>query len=106
MDALHTQVQTAHTILQVGGGDFVMFVKGNQSGLLEQASQPAAFGFRISLGFRISGFQGCGLVPLRHPELSAALPRLSVGADFHFPTLSFTLCRNRVQRPMPIFSGS
>jgi hypothetical protein len=37
MDALHTQVQTAHTIVQEGGGDFVMFVKGNQSGLLEQA---------------------------------------------------------------------
>lgn len=37
MDALHTQVQTAHTVVQEGGGDFVLFVKGNQSGLLEQA---------------------------------------------------------------------
>jgi hypothetical protein len=37
MDALHTQVQTARTIVQEGGGDFVFFVKGNQSGLLAQA---------------------------------------------------------------------
>ena len=37
MDALHTQTQTAHTIVQEGGGDFVLFVKGNQPGLLEQA---------------------------------------------------------------------
>jgi hypothetical protein len=37
MDALHTQVKTAHSIVQEGGGDFVLFVKGNQSGLLAQA---------------------------------------------------------------------
>lgn len=37
MDALHTQVQTAHGIVQEGGGDFVLFVKGNQAGLLKQA---------------------------------------------------------------------
>ena len=37
MDALHTQVKTAHTIVQEGGGDFVLFVKGNQAGLLKQA---------------------------------------------------------------------
>ena len=37
MDALHTQVQTARTIVQEGGGNFVLFVKGNQSGLLDQA---------------------------------------------------------------------
>ena len=37
MDALHTQVQTARTIVQEGGGHFVLFVKGNQSGLLDQA---------------------------------------------------------------------
>jgi hypothetical protein len=37
MDALHTQVKTGHAIVQERGGDFVMFVKGNQSGLLEQA---------------------------------------------------------------------
>ena len=37
MDALHTQVQTARAIVQEGGGDFVFFVKGNQSGLLAQA---------------------------------------------------------------------
>jgi hypothetical protein len=37
MDALHTQVETARTIVQEGGGDYVLFVKGNQEGLLEQA---------------------------------------------------------------------
>jgi hypothetical protein len=37
MDALHTQVQTGHSIVQEGGGDFVLFVKGNQAGLLKQA---------------------------------------------------------------------
>lgn len=37
MDALHTQTQTARTIVQEGGGDFVLFVKGNQAGLLKQA---------------------------------------------------------------------
>jgi hypothetical protein len=37
MDALHTQVQTAHAIVQEGGGDYVLFVKGNQPGLLQQA---------------------------------------------------------------------
>jgi hypothetical protein len=37
MDALHTQVQTARAIVQEGGGDFVQFVNGNQSGLLDQA---------------------------------------------------------------------
>jgi hypothetical protein len=45
MDALHTQVQTARAIVQEGGGDFVLFVKGNQSGLLQQAQHflPEAF---------------------------------------------------------------
>jgi hypothetical protein len=37
MDALHTQAQTARAIVQERGGDFVLFVKGNQSGLLKQA---------------------------------------------------------------------
>jgi hypothetical protein len=37
MDALHTQVQTAHVIVQEGGGDYVFFVKGNQPNLLKQA---------------------------------------------------------------------
>jgi len=37
MDALHTQRQTARCIVQEGGGDFVLFVKGNQAGLLHQA---------------------------------------------------------------------
>ena len=37
MDALHTQVETARTIVQRKGGDYVLIVKGNQSGLLAQA---------------------------------------------------------------------
>ena len=37
MDALHTQVKTARSVVQEGGGDFVLFVKGNQPGLLTQA---------------------------------------------------------------------
>jgi hypothetical protein len=37
MDALNTQRQTARSIVQEGGGDFVLFVKGNQAGLLAQA---------------------------------------------------------------------
>jgi len=30
MDALHTQVQTAHTIVREGGGDVVLVLKGDQ----------------------------------------------------------------------------
>ena len=37
MDALHSQVKTAHSIVQEGGGDFALFIKGNQPGLLAQA---------------------------------------------------------------------
>jgi len=37
MDALHTQEKTARAIVQEGGGDYVLFVKGNQAGLLQQA---------------------------------------------------------------------
>lgn len=37
MDALHTQVATARAIVQEGGGDYVLVVKGNQAGLLTQA---------------------------------------------------------------------
>lgn len=38
MDAMHTQVETAKGIVQEGGGDFVLFVKGNQETLQKQAS--------------------------------------------------------------------
>jgi Domain of unknown function (DUF4338)/DDE_Tnp_1-associated/Transposase DDE domain len=38
MDALHTQVETARGVVQEGGGDFVLFVKGNQETLQKQAS--------------------------------------------------------------------
>lgn len=37
MDALHTQMETAKGIVQEGGGDFVLFVKGNQETLQKQA---------------------------------------------------------------------
>jgi len=37
LDALHTQVQTARAIVQEGGGDYVLVVKGNQPNLLQQA---------------------------------------------------------------------
>jgi hypothetical protein len=37
MDALHTQVETGRAIVQDRGGHFVLFVKGNQPGLLKQA---------------------------------------------------------------------
>jgi hypothetical protein len=37
MDALHTQVRTAGSIVQEGGGDFVLVAKGNQKTLLSQA---------------------------------------------------------------------
>lgn len=45
MDALHPQQKTARAIVQEGGGDFVLFVKANQSGLLTQARHflPEAF---------------------------------------------------------------
>lgn len=38
MDAMHTQVETAKGIVQEGGGDYVLFVKGNQETLQNQAS--------------------------------------------------------------------
>lgn len=39
MDALHTQVETARSIVQRGGGDYVLVVKANQLDLKRQASQ-------------------------------------------------------------------
>jgi len=45
MDALHSQVKTAHSIVQESGGDFALFVKGEQPALLAQARHflPAGF---------------------------------------------------------------
>jgi hypothetical protein len=37
LDALHTQVETARAIVQAGGGDYVLVVKGNQGDLQKQA---------------------------------------------------------------------
>jgi hypothetical protein len=52
MDALHTQVETARTIVQEGGGDFVLVVKGNQGDLQKQASHflPEVFSPSVSNG--------------------------------------------------------
>ena len=45
MDALHTQVRTAHATVQEGGGNYVMVAKGNQATLQLQAqlSLPESF---------------------------------------------------------------
>lgn len=52
MDALHTQVKTAHGIVQEGGGDFVLVAKGNQGDLQKQAIHflPEVFSPSISNG--------------------------------------------------------
>jgi len=52
MDALHTQVKTARVIVQEGGGDFVLVVKGNQGDLQKQATHflPEVFPPSISNG--------------------------------------------------------
>ena len=52
MDALHTQVQTARAIVQEGGGDYVLVVKGNQGDLQKQASHflPEVFSPSVSNG--------------------------------------------------------
>jgi hypothetical protein len=52
MDALHTQVKTARVIVQEGGGDFVLVVKGNQGDLQKQACHflPEVFSPSISNG--------------------------------------------------------
>ena len=45
MDALHTQVETSHSVVQEGGGDVVLIIKGNQGNLHECAklSLPESF---------------------------------------------------------------
>ena len=48
MDALHTQVQTARCVVQEGGGDYVLVVKGNQETLLNQAQTFLPEGFSPS----------------------------------------------------------
>ena len=48
MDALHTQVETARSVVQEGGGDFVLVVKGNQGTLLDQAKTLLPEGFSPS----------------------------------------------------------
>jgi hypothetical protein len=85
MDALHTQVETARAIVQEGGGDFVLFVKGNQEGLQNQArhflpedfSPSAADGPTGPRADRMARHQGPGTDP-RPDGLSA---RGAIGAD-------------------------
>ena len=52
LDALHTQVQTARAIVQEGGGDYVLVVKGNQGDLQKQARHflPEVFSPSVSNG--------------------------------------------------------
>ena len=52
MDALHTQVATARAIVQEGGGDYVLVVKGNQGALQKQACHflPEVFSPSVSNG--------------------------------------------------------
>jgi hypothetical protein len=52
MDALHTQVATARAIVQEGGGNYVLVVKGNQGDLQKQAGHflPEVFSPSISNG--------------------------------------------------------
>ncbi len=52
MDALHTQVETARSIVQEGGGDYVLVVKGNQGDLQKQARHflPEVFSPSVSNG--------------------------------------------------------
>ena len=52
MDALHTQVETARAIVQEGGGDYVLVVKGNQGNLQKQACHflPEVFSPSVSNG--------------------------------------------------------
>lgn len=52
MDALHTQVETARAIVQEGGGDYVLVVKGNQGALQKQACHflPEVFSPSVSNG--------------------------------------------------------
>jgi hypothetical protein len=55
MDALHTQVETARSVVQEGGGDYVLVIKGNQPTLLEQAKTFLPEGFSPST---LTGGQG------------------------------------------------
>ena len=48
MDALHTQVETARSTVQEGGGDFVMVAKGNQGTLRDQCENLLAEDFSPS----------------------------------------------------------
>jgi hypothetical protein len=55
MDALHTQVETARSLVQEGGGDYVLFVKGNQEGLQQQAAHFLPEDFSPSTAQRRTG---------------------------------------------------
>jgi hypothetical protein len=88
MDALHTQVETARSIVQEGGGDYVFFVKGNQAGLHEQArhllpedfSPSPAGGRTRARADRMARYPGQGGNP-RPDGLSARGPSGTAGPD-------------------------
>jgi hypothetical protein len=85
MDALHTQVQTARVIVQEGGGDYVLVVKGNQGDLQKQAAHflPEVFSPSVSntgsrpRPHRMARHRGQGSDP--HPDGLSA--RGTGGAD-------------------------
>ncbi len=71
MDALHTQVEAARAIVQRGGGDFVMVVKGNQGDLQEQASPLLPESFPPE---NLSVEKGHGRIEWRGIEVREATP--------------------------------
>lgn len=85
MDALHTQVETARVIVQEGGGDYVLVVKGNQGDLQKQAAHflPEVFSPSVSNAgsrprpHRMARHRGQGSDP--HPDGLSA--RGTGGAD-------------------------
>jgi len=71
LDGMHTQVETARSIVQEGGGDYVLFVKGNQQTLQNRARHflPEDFSPSIPDGEqrpradRVAGHRGEGSEP-------------------------------------------
>jgi len=83
MDALHTRVQTAHTIVQEGGGHFVVFAKGNQSHLLDQAKNFLPEDFSPSTAAGRAGSWPDGMAghqsAARHPGANGLPTRAAIG---------------------------
>jgi predicted transposase YbfD/YdcC len=89
MDALHTQVETARSIVQEGGGDYVFFVKGNQPDLQEQARHflPEDFPPRL-----LTVEQGHGRIEWRGIAVQEVIP-----AQMGFPHVAQVARLNRIR---------